>query len=284
MIAAAASALRYPVFAMVNRILPVITVVCVALSLAAPALAQSPAAAASAGRGRTLFETRCATCHGLDGHGGQAPAIGPGSNAAAATDDRIRTVIRDGSPAGMPAQKGSLSAADIEARVQHVRQLQRVGAGAGAGDAASVATGDAVAGRELFFGKANCAQCHFAEGRGGFLGTDLARTRLNADAIRQAIVNPDATPTAKNALTVLTRRDGSRVTGIVRNEDNFSIQLQDDTGAFHSVDKAAITNVSRQPAPLMRDAAKALAPADIDNLVRYVTQLAVANRQPNQRQ
>jgi len=275
MIAAAASALRYPVFAMVTRILPVITVVCVAWSLAVPALAQAPA---TAERGRTLFETRCATCHGLDGHGGQAPAIGPGSNAAAATDDRIRTVIRDGSPAGMPAQKGSLSAADIEALVHHVRQLQRSAAGDNA-----VATGDAAAGRELFFGKANCAQCHFAEGRGGFLGTDLSRTRLNADAIRQAIVSPDATPTAKNALTVLTRRDGSRVTGLVRNEDNFSIQLQDDTGAFHSVDKAAITNVSRQATPLMRDAGKALAPADIDNLVRYVTQLAAANRQPNQR-
>lgn len=278
MIAVAASALRYPVFAMVTRILPVITVVCGALSLAAPALAQSQATAA---RGKTLFETRCATCHGLDGHGGQAPAIGPGSNAAAATDDRIRTVIRDGSPAGMPAQKGSLAAADIEALVQHVRQLQRVATGAG--DGSSVATGDAAAGRELFFGKANCAQCHFAEGRGGFLGTDLSRTRLNADAIRQAIVSPDATPTAKNALTVLTRRDGSRVTGLVRNEDNFSIQVQDDTGAFHSVDKAAITNVSRQPTPLMRDVAKALAPADIDNLVRYVTQLAAANRPPNPR-
>ena len=57
------------------------------------------------------------------------------------------------------------------------------------------------------------------------------------------------------------------MTGLVRNEDNFSIQVQDDTGAFHSVDKAAITNVSRQPTPLMRDVAKALAPADIDNQI-----------------
>ena len=173
----------------------------------------------------------------------------------------------------MPAQRGTLAAADIEALVQHLRQLQRVGSGDASASAAAAA-GDAALGRTLFFGKANCAQCHFAEGRGGFLGSDLARTRLNADAIRQAIVNPDATPTAKNALTVLTRRDGTKVTGLVRNEDNFSIQLQDETGAFHSFDKAAIAKVSREATPLMRaDAAKALSSADIDNLVRYVTQL-----------
>jgi putative heme-binding domain-containing protein len=263
---------------MVTRILPAIAAV---LLLAASAHAQTPA---SATRGRTLYETRCATCHGLDGHGGQAPAIGPGSNAAASTDDRLRTVIRDGLPGGMPAQRGTLAAADIEALVQHLRQLQLQRGGSGDGSTSALA-GDAAQGRTLFFGKANCAQCHLAEGRGGFLGSDLSRTRLNPDAIRQAIVNPDPAPTAKNALTVLTRRDGSRVTGLVRNEDNFSIQLQDETGAFHSVDKATITNTSRQTPLMQADHAKALSSADIDNLVRYVAQLAAANRQqPRERQ
>src|SRR5262245_13074737 len=124
MITAGASALRYPVFDMVTRILPAIPVIYGLLSCAAPALAQETHGA----RGRTLYETRCATCHGLDGHGGQAPAIGPGSNAAAATDGRLRTVIRDGLPGGMPAQGATLPAADIDALVQHLRQLQRGGA------------------------------------------------------------------------------------------------------------------------------------------------------------
>jgi putative heme-binding domain-containing protein len=258
---------------MVKAILSAICIAMFALSSAATAHAQTSA------NGRTLYETRCATCHGLDGHGGQAPAIGPGSNAATATDDRLRTVIRDGLPGGMPAQRGTLAAADIEALVQHLRQLQRGGSGDGSPSALTALAGDAAQGRTLFFGTANCAQCHLAEGRGGFLGSDLSRTRLNPDAIRQAIVNPDPTPTAKNALTVLTRRDGSQVTGLVRNEDNFSIQLQDETGAFHSIDKATITKTSRQ-APLMQaDRAKALSPADLDNLVRYVAQLAADNRQ-----
>jgi cytochrome c oxidase cbb3-type subunit 3 len=262
---------------MVTRILPAL---CCLLSCllcgAATALAQTPTAPAPApARGRTLYETRCATCHGLDGHGGQAPAIGPGSNAAASTDDRLRLVIRDGLPGGMPAQGATLPAADIAALVQHLRQLQRVAA-----DAAASVAGDAAQGRELYFGKAHCARCHMTEGRGGFLGSDLSRTRLNADAIRQAIVYPDATPTAKNALTTVYRRDGTQVVGLVRNIDNFSIQLQDETGKFHSFDKDAIKNYALQQRPLMpADYGRTLTDAEIQNLVRYVTQLAAANKQ-----
>jgi putative heme-binding domain-containing protein len=261
---------------MVKRILT-----CAGLSLliaSRAAAGAQPAAAPTSDRGRTLYDSRCATCHGLDGHGGQAPAIGPGSNAATSTDDRLRQVIRDGLPGGMPAQGATLSAADIGALVQHLRQLQRVGSGSAG---AAGVTGDPAQGRALFFGKAACSQCHLAEGRGGFLGSDLARTRLNADAVRQAIVKPDATPTARNALTIVTRRDGTRVTGLIRNEDNFSIQLQDESGAFHSIDKTSIAGTSRQ-APLMpSDYAQRLSPAEIDHLVSYVMQLgAAAGRQP----
>src|SRR5262249_21386604 len=93
------------VIPMVKRILT-----CAGLCLIAsvPAVFTQAAMAQTAARGKTLYETRCATCHGLDGHGGQAPAIGPGTNAASSTDDRLRQVIRDGLPGGMPAQSATL--------------------------------------------------------------------------------------------------------------------------------------------------------------------------------
>jgi cytochrome c oxidase cbb3-type subunit 3 len=227
-------------------------------------------------RGRTVFETRCATCHGLDAHGGTAPNIARGSAAASYADDRLRRIIRDGLPAGMPGVGSSVPAADLTALVQHLRQLQR----GGNNDAAEAPiAGDAALGRALFFGKADCAQCHSAEGRGGFLGSDLARTRLNPQALRQAIVHPE--PSTKGTLVTITLRDGARKTGLVRNEDNFSLQLQDERGAFHSIDKASIANRSRDARPLMpTDYAQRLSDADIQNLIRYITQLAPTQPKP----
>jgi len=53
--------------------------------------------------GRQTFVTRCASCHGTDGNGGE---LGPNiaARVAARTDQELATVIHDGAPAsGMPA-------------------------------------------------------------------------------------------------------------------------------------------------------------------------------------
>lgn len=259
-----------------TRILTAVAVCLTAICLtAASVFAQPEPPSGFAARGRTLFETRCTTCHGLDAHGGTAPNIARGSPAASYDDTRLRRIIRDGLPAGMPGVGSTMPAADLTALVQHLRQLQRGNAEKGdASDTAEAAVaGDPAAGRALFFGKADCAQCHSAEGRGGFLGSDLARTRLNPQSLRQAIVHPE--PSAKGTLTTLTLRDGTRTIGLVRNEDNFSLQLQDERGAFHSIDKTTITNRSRDTRPLMpTDYAQRLSDTDIQNLIRYITTLA----------
>lgn len=253
---------------MLTRILTIAgPLVCIGLCLTPGSAVAQPAPA----RGRTLFETRCATCHGMDARGGQAPSLAGGTNAATSTDDRLRRVIRDGLPAGMPGVGATMTAADITALIAHLRQLQH------AADDAGAVPGNADAGRTLFFGSANCAQCHMAEGRGGFLASDLSRTRLNAQALRQAILGQALSPaaSAKNALTMLTLRDGQQVKGVVRNEDNFTIQVQDERGAFHSIDKASIASRARDARPLMpADYGTRLPEADVQNLVRYLVQLA----------
>ena len=227
--------------------------------------------------GRAIFETRCAGCHGLDARGGEAPAIGPGSPAAGRTDDRLQTIIHDGTQAGMPGFGALLSRADITALLQHLRTMQRPGGSAGGATDGSnaAAIGDAAAGKTLFFGKANCAECHMARGEGGFLGSDLTKTRLDAKAIRDAILRPPASP--KGVLTTVTLRDGQTVSGLVRNEDNFSLQLQDARGAFHLIDKRSATTITRAAEPLMpADYRRRLSDADIDNLASFVAQLPLA--------
>ena len=246
-------------------------VVLVAMTMAA-ARAQSPSASKAGGdaNARAVFQTRCAGCHGLDARGGEAPAIGPGSPAAARTDDRLQTIIRDGTAAGMPGFGALLSRAGIVALVTHLRTLQR---SANDGGNSTALPGDPAQGRSLFFGKASCADCHMARGEGGFLGSDLTRTRLDAKAIREAILHPPASP--KGVLTSVTLRDGASVSGIVRNEDNFSLQLQDSRGAFHLIDKASATAITRDEKPLMpSDYRQRLSDAELDHLVRYLADIA----------
>ena len=62
----------------------------------------STPSAQSADAGRQSFVSRCASCHGTDGNGGElGPAIA--ARVALRTDDELRTTLRNGFPAaGMP--------------------------------------------------------------------------------------------------------------------------------------------------------------------------------------
>src|SRR5581483_4091461 len=169
------------------------------------------------------FPANCASCHGLDGRGTErAPSIAGSGKVQRMSDEQVFRVISDGVPdTGMPAFH-SLSAIERRRIVRHLRMLQ------GRTKAGPVAAGNAEQGKAIFFGKAECSNCHMIEGRGGFLGSDLtayARTK-SAQEIRQAIVNPGADPDPRTKAITATTHDGRMVSGILRNHDNFSVQIQ----------------------------------------------------------
>ena len=88
------------------------------------ALAICPAAAAqNVEGGRKAFVSRCASCHGTDGNGGElGPAIA--ARAVLRTDEELRTVLKTGFPAaGMPpfANIADSEAADLVAFVRTLR-------------------------------------------------------------------------------------------------------------------------------------------------------------------
>jgi alcohol dehydrogenase (cytochrome c) len=94
------------------------------LAIAALALAAAGAdAQPQPGPGRATFESRCAVCHGADGHGGDTgPSIVFRMPLLSEAD--LETVIRDGRPAkGMPPQP--MPAADLEALTRYLRAIQR---------------------------------------------------------------------------------------------------------------------------------------------------------------
>lgn len=235
------------------------------LGLAA-SLPGQPQTNSPAPAGQALFSSRCASCHGLDGRGGETgPNIATAANFRAKTDAQLTETIHDGTPGGMPAFGSMMTPTEISAVVSYLRALQVGGQ--------SSATGDTAAGKALFFGKAGCAQCHMIRGGGGFLGSDLTGVPLSAEDIRAAILNPPASPT--DVLTTVTLRNGRKISGLARDEDNFSIQLVDEHGAFQLLDKANVASISRATTPLMpSDYGTRLSPSDLQDLVAYLASQA----------
>jgi cytochrome c oxidase cbb3-type subunit 3 len=219
--------------------------------------------------GQQIFESRCAGCHGLDGRGGErAPDIATSEKTQRRSDEELSRIIARGVPGtGMPAF-ASLGSS-LKNVVAYLRQLQ------GKDDSAKF-PGDVKKGRELFYGKPQCSECHAVAGSGGFIAPELSGFGGNrsADQIREAIVKPASTNRLGGKMIVKTR-DGKEYSGVVRNEDNFSIQLQALDGAFHLFQKSDLAGFSRQPDSLMpSDYAATLNHDELNDLVSFLMSAA----------
>jgi cytochrome c oxidase cbb3-type subunit III len=238
-----------------------------------------PAFAQQVSDGKRTFASTCAACHGLDGKGGErGPDIVNRRAVQRLPDASLFRVVRDGKPGtGMPPFR-ALGEARIQAVVRYLRTLQ------GLGTAASL-PGDPTAGRAIFFGKAECANCHMANGKGGFIASDLsayAAGKTPAD-IGNVIIEPNKNLDPRKRTVVVKTADGTTHTGVARNEDNFSLQLQTLDGRFHFFDKSELQNVEHQPGSLMpTDYKSRLTGQELDNLVSYLMRIARHHPQQDQ--
>ena len=74
---------------------------------------------------------------------------------------------------------------------------------------------------------------------------------------------------------LVTTLDGREFTGIARNEDNFSLQMQTLDGAFHLFAKANLKHLEYQPKSLMpSDYGSVLSPGELDDLVSFLLRTA----------
>jgi cytochrome c oxidase cbb3-type subunit III len=229
-------------------------------------------------RGRSVFELRCSTCHGLDGLGGEhAPDIIRGTEVRTLSEQALLNLIHDGIPQrGMPGFS-DMGAEDSGAVVAYLRFLQETPHGNSQG--ASVGTSlssDPVRGRDLYFGKGGCSACHEITERGQFIAEDLAEFVRDHQVgeIREAILNPTGSP--QDAATAVAR-DGRKFSGMIRNEDNASLQLQGGDGRFYLLMKSSLASVQRKTGePMPDDYGQRLNPTEIDDLVDYIRREAGA--------
>lgn len=231
----------------------------------------------SSGEGRKAFESACASCHGLDGRGGErGPNIATRQEVLRLSDAETLKILRDGIPAaGMPAFS-TLGSGKLSAVLSYLRTLQ------GKGNAAAI-PGDPQHGKAIFFGKARCSECHMMQGSGGFLGRDLSAyaSNLSADEIRDSITNARGADEKRRRAVMVSLRGGEKLVGVVRNEDNFSLQLLSLDGSFHLLQRSDVTQIQAQAQPLMpTDYGSTLSAAELDDLVGYLMTVARREKSP----
>ncbi len=218
--------------------------------------------------GHQLFSSTCAACHGLDGRGGEhAPNIATDASIQRLSDNVITQIVKNGIPAGgMPAFKESFTNDQIQVVVTYLRELQGKGA-------ARPVSGDAKRGESLFYGSGRCSDCHMVNGRGGFLGADLSgygQTHSATDC-REAIIHPDKNLKPDSGTISVVTRKGKKYAGLIRNEDNFSLQMQTGDGAFRVFEKAELAEIDRQMPSLMpSDYGTKLTSTQLDDLISYL--------------
>jgi cytochrome c oxidase cbb3-type subunit III len=229
-------------------------------------------------KGKQTFASNCAACHGLDARGSErAPNLVDRADGPRLSDSKLLHIIDDGIPAnGMPSFR-SLGSQRIVAIIAYLRTLQ--------GTAHELRLpGNPEFGKTLFFGKGECSRCHMVHGDGGFIASDLSHyaSGHTAEDVRAAITNAGAGGFPVVRLATVTTRSGEKYVGRVRNEDNFSLQLQTLDGTFRSLQKSQVDKLEYAQQPMMgANYTSTLSSAELDGLVSYLMSVAGASGTEN---
>jgi PQQ-dependent dehydrogenase (methanol/ethanol family) len=226
-----------------------------------PVAGQAEAIAA----GKKLYLESCSGCHGPTGEGGRGPNLAQGDQVRGATNRQLLSIVKEGvkgsdmPPTHLPDEK-------IWQIIAYLRNLTSV-----AFD--STAPGDVQAGSALFYGKAGCTGCHMIRGRGGFLGPDLSNiARIRSfTQLRESLLNPDAQiAEGYGGVTVVTK-SGQKISGVARDNTNYSIQVLDARGDLHRLLKLDLREIEFRKSSLMpHDYKQSLSPADVQDTLAFL--------------
>jgi cytochrome c oxidase cbb3-type subunit 3 len=227
--------------------------------------------------GKKLYEATCSKCHGLDGGGGDGPALQgvPERLGDEATGD----IIRAGIPGTGMNGFGSLNPNEIGQVLGYLKTLGRSAV-------QEIAKGDPQKGREVYE-TSGCAGCHIIDGLGGGIGPELSRVGAMRGPryLRTALLEPGTNlPQEAGAMergrfiqflfVRVTTKDGHVYDGTRVNEDTFTIEIKDAAGHFYSFRKLDVAKVEKIPGKSIMPSFKGrLSETQLDNLVAYLASL-----------
>ena len=196
--------------------------------------------------GAALFRAQCAACHGADAKGIaniDAPDLTRIWSRQNLSADAVFGSIRNGVPGSiMPSH--SLTDTEVWMLVAYLQSVAESGV-------IGLPAGDISAGRMAFV--ESCSKCHRAHGLGGSLGPNLSGITLQRSlaSLVASVRDPDASVRRGYKPVRLVTSGGYEINGLIKSEDAFSMQLQDDTERLRSVTKADLQTVERLSGSLM---------------------------------
>jgi putative heme-binding domain-containing protein len=237
----------------------------------------APQDAPDLAEGQALFRGLCSGCHGGAGRGGKGPDLTDNRWIHGGTDQDISRVISNGVPKTTMKKLGdALKADQIQKLIAYIHSLARSST---EGTWRPYIAGDPLAGRKLFFdqnGKPQCVKCHSVGGEGGRIGPALDRiaSRRSPEFIMQSILQPSSEIAPEYESVVVATKDGRVITGLRVNETNFSIQIHEENGQFHSLLKRDLEEVKALKKSLMpENLAEVVTVKDLHDLFAYLMTL-----------
>ncbi len=237
--------------------------------------------------GEKLYHETCTACLGKDGTGGELgpPVAAQNRRDLRRTDQEVFDTIKNGNVGTqMPPYGAQFTDDQIWRITAYIRGLRGT-----AIDTPSA--GDVASGEAIFWGKGACGSCHMVKAKGRSLGPDLsnlagtrkvqnivdALTRENHKIAADGGTH-DTTllPMMTYQPVRITTADGKVISGILKNEDSFSLQVlgKDDLNLYRF--KRNNVKVFYEPQSLMpHDWDKRLTPAEFQNLLAFLTRLYV---------
>jgi cytochrome c oxidase cbb3-type subunit 3 len=231
-------------------------------------------------KGRLAFESHCTGCHGPKGEGGRGPTLAQPSLPRAGQDVDLLRIIQRGIP-GTEMPSVRLKTGEAPYLAAFVRSLGNV--------PQEPVKGNPAKGAELFATKGACLTCHSLNGKGQAIGPDLTNIgqRRSPTFLRTSIVDPGAqVPQSFNSVKTeysmpenfvfvqVKSKTGQEVAGVRVNENTFSIQLRDLTGAMYSFYKSELVELKKNKGMSpMPSYAGALSPTELDDMVAFLVSL-----------
>jgi cytochrome c oxidase cbb3-type subunit 3 len=213
--------------------------------------------------GEFQFRSNCAFCHGLGARGGgRGPDLTRAKKRHGNSDADLFRTINEGVPGtamppnGATQQGVGMTDTEIWQVIAYIRSVQL--------KAPAPPLGDVAHGKQLFSGAAACSTCHMIEGKGGRLGPDLTSTGAarSADYLVESVRYPSRRLAqglsesmkefSQEYETVkVETADGQKFTGVVLNEDHFTVQMMDQREQLHLFEKDKLRSCEKSRESLM---------------------------------
>ena len=236
-------------------------------------------------KGQKIFELQCGTCHGPKGEGSRGPTLAQPKLPRATDNPSLLRIIQGGIP-GTEMPNARLRPGEAPYVAAYVRALGRM--------PIEKAPGDAAKGAVLFQTKGACLTCHTLNGQGPAIGPDLSDIGLRRGMafMRRSLLEPQAEVPQSflpfraeislplNFMFVRVKtKEGKAVSGIRINENTYSIQLRDLTGAMHSLQKSELAELHKyQGVSPMPAFGGVFTSAELDDVVAYLVSLRGENK------